>query len=165
MILPLVHLPSRVLRIPTQPLTFPLKKSVIKLIHDMVDTVKKANGVGLAAPQIGQNLQLAIIYIPEAKIPPFAIINPKITEKSLDTEPLEEGCLSIPGVFGQVSRPKKITVKTYDLEGKSFSITDDGFLAKVLQHEIDHLNNRLIIDCFDNITRGKELLNKYKEKV
>lgn len=164
MILPLVHLPSRVLRMPTQPLKFPLNKSVIKLIHDMVDTVRKANGVGLAAPQIGQNLQLAIIDIEEAGIPPFAIINPKITESSSEIESMEEGCLSLPGVFGEVKRPKKITIEAFDIEGKLFNITDDGFLAKVLQHEIDHLNNKLIIDCFDNITKGQELLTKYQEK-
>jgi peptide deformylase len=68
----------------------------------------------------------------------------------------------MPGVFGMVKRPKKITVEFYDLEGKKHELTDDGWIARVIQHEVDHLHNTLIIDKLKNITQGKELLKKYE---
>ena len=77
---------------------------------------------------------------------------------------MEEGCLSTPGLFGKVKRPKKITIEAYNVEGEKFTITDDTFLARVIQHEIDHLKNTLIIDKFEEITTGKELLKKYQDK-
>ncbi len=163
MILPLSKLPSKILRTKTENLTLPADKQLLRLVKNMVATCKAANGVGLAAPQIGQNLQLAIIYLEEMGLPIFPIINPKIIEASKETEEMEEGCLSMPGVFGKVSRPKKITMEAYNLDGEKFVITDDTFLARVLQHEIDHLNNILIIDKFTEITTGSELLNQYEE--
>jgi peptide deformylase len=76
---------------------------------------------------------------------------------------MEEGCLSMPGVFGIVKRPKKITLEAFDINGEKFTLTDDTFLARVIQHEVDHLNNILIIDKFEKITHGKELLEKFRE--
>lgn len=162
MILPIAKLPARVLRRPVAKLEFPLKKPQLRLIKDMVKTVRAANGVGLAATQVSKSLDLAIIYLVEAGLAGFPIINPVIIESSKEMEEMEEGCLSMPGVFGIVKRPKKITVKAFDLEGKEFTITDDMFLARVLQHEIDHLNNVLIVDKFGKITQGEELLPKYQ---
>lgn len=163
MILPIAKLPSKILRKPVEDLTFPLKKDELRLIKNMLDTVISANGVGLAAPQISKNLNLAIIYLEEAGIPPFPIINPKILEVSKETDVLEEGCLSIPGVFGTVVRPKKITMEAYNMEGEKFTITDDTFLARVLQHEIDHLNNTLIYDKWSKVTSGEDLLPNFAE--
>lgn len=162
MILPISKLPAKILRTPVNDITFPLHKTQLRLIQNMVSTCKHANGVGLAAPQIGKNLNLAIIYLEEAGLPPFPIINPKIVSKSKEEEVMEEGCLSMPGVFGQVRRPKSITMEAYDWEGKKFEIKDDTFLARVLQHEIDHLNQILIIDKFEQITQGVELLSNYQ---
>lgn len=166
MILPIAKLPARVLRRPVKPLTFPLKKSQLRLIKDMTKTVKFANGVGLAAPQVSQSLSLAIIYLEKMAgltgLTGLPIINPVITKFSKETTELEEGCLSMPGVFGLVTRPKKITVTASDIDGNSFTITDDTFLARVLQHEIDHLNSILIVDKFSKVTQGKELLPKYQ---
>lgn len=161
MILPIAKLPSRILRTPTEDLEFPLKKPTYRLVKNMLDTVKHADGVGLAAPQISKNFNLALIYLEDAGIPPFPIINPKITKYSKETEVMEEGCLSMPGVFGYVRRPKKITLEAQNLEGEKFVITDDSFLARVIQHEVDHLQCTLIIDKFEKITKGKELLPKY----
>src|SRR4051812_35918895 len=104
MILPIAKLPAKILRRPVEDVKFPLNKSVKRLIKDMLDTVKHAPGVGLAAPQVSKNLNLAIIYLDHAGIPPFAIINPKIITPSKETTALEEGCLSMPGVFGEVKR-------------------------------------------------------------
>lgn len=163
MILPIAKLPAKILRTPVEDLKFPLKKDELRLIKNMLDTVISANGVGLACPQISKNLNMALIYLEEAGVPPFPIINPVITKFSKETEDMEEGCLSLPGMFGIVRRPKKITMEGYNINGEKFSITDDTFLARVLQHEIDHLHNTLIIDKFETITTGEELLPTYAE--
>lgn len=162
MILPIAKLPSRVLRRPTEDLPFPVKKATFRLVRDMVDTVRAADGVGLAAPQISKSLNMALIYLEEAGLPAFPILNPKITKYSREVTEMEEGCLSMPGVFGIVRRPKKITIEAYNLAGEKFVITDDTFLARVLQHEVDHLQCTLIIDKFEKITRGHELLARYR---
>lgn len=164
MILPISKLPAKVLRTKVQDLNLPGDKALIRLVKDMFATCKAADGVGLAAPQIGKNLNLAIIFLEEAGLPAFPIINPRIVKVSKEQTEMEEGCLSLPGLFGKVKRPKKVTMEAYNLAGEKFTITDDTFLARVLQHEIDHLNNTLIIDKFEEITGGKELLPKYQEK-
>ncbi len=163
MILPIAKLPARVLRTPVEDVPFPLKKDHVRLIKNMLDTVIAANGVGLACPQISKSLNMALIYLDEAGLPAFPIINPKITHRSRELVDMEEGCLSLPGVFGVVKRPKKITMEAYDINGEKFTITDDTFLARVLQHEIDHLNNILIRDKFESITTGEELLPNFAE--
>lgn len=163
MILPIAKLPARVLRSPVKDLKFPLKKDDVRLIKNMLDTVISANGVGLACTQVSKSLNMALIYLNDAGLPAFPIINPKITNHSKETEEMEEGCLSLPGVFGTVRRPKKITMDAYDINGDKFTITDDTFLARVLQHEIDHLNNILIADKFEKITTGEELLPNFAE--
>lgn len=162
MILSIAKLPARVLRRPVKPVTFPLKKSQLRLLKEMNRTVKAVNGVGLAAPQVSQSLDLAIIFLEEAGLAGFPIINPRIIESSGPVEEMEEGCLSMPGVFGMVARPKKVTVVAQDIEGNEFTITDDTFLARVLQHEIDHLNNILIADKFTKVTQGADLLPQYQ---
>lgn len=163
MILPISKLPARVLRTPVEDVAFPLKKDNLRLIKNMLDTVIAANGVGLACPQVSKSLNMALIYLDDAGLPAFPIINPKITKYSKETEEMEEGCLSLPGVFGMVRRPKKITMEAYNIDGEKFTVTDDTFLARVLQHEIDHLNNELIYDKFEKITTGKELLPTFAE--
>lgn len=164
MVLPLSKLPAKILRTKTEDIKLPADKNILRLIKNMITTCKASNGVGLAAPQIGKNLNLAIIYLEEMGLPAFPIINPKIISSSKQQEEMEEGCLSLPGLFGKINRPKKITIEAYNLEGEKFEITDDTFLARVLQHEIDHLNNILIIDKFKEITTGKELVKKYSDK-
>lgn len=164
MILPIAKLPAKILRKPTKDLTFPLKKDTVRLIKNMLDTCVSARGVGLAAPQVSKDLNMALIYLDEVEVEPFVIINPKITKYSKETIAFEEGCLSTPGVFGMVRRSKKITMEAYNIDGEKFSITDDSFLAIVLQHEIDHLNNILIFDKFEMITKGEELVPTYAEK-
>lgn len=163
MTLPIAKLPAAVLRRPVTDITFPLSKEVKKLMKDMLNTVKYANGVGLAATQVSQSYNMALIYLAEMEVPPFFIFNPTITKQSSEQTTMEEGCLSIPGIFGKVTRPKKITLTAQNSDGKKITITDDTFLARVLQHEIDHLNNELILDKFDEITSGKDLIDQYKE--
>ena len=163
MILPISKLPAKILRTPTQEVKLPANKELLRLVKNMIVTCQAANGVGLAAPQIAKNLSLAIIYLEEMNLPTFPIINPVITKASKEEIEMEEGCLSMPGVFGKVKRPKKITMTAYNLDGEPFTITDDTFLARVLQHEIDHLNQTLIIDKFSEVTSGQDLLKKYQK--
>ncbi len=137
---------EEILRSQNAEIKFPLSKDIKQLIEDMKLAVKKAPGIGLAAPQIGKNLKLAIINLTEMGIPPFAIINPQVVSKSIKKTDMEEGCLSIPGHFQKVKRPAKVEVIAYNEQGQKIVIRGDKLLAKVLQHEIDHLNGILIID-------------------
>jgi len=108
----------------------------------------ESDGVGLAAPQIGKNIRLCVI---NAKEGPICLINPKITKKSWTKEWGEEGCLSIPNVFGQVKRHKKITCQYFNLSGKVLKLSAEGLLARVIQHEVDHLDGVLFIDKARNV--------------
>ncbi len=113
------------------------------LAADMVETMKKAPGVGLAAPQIDKSIRLIIV---ERTPTPLMLINPEIIKHSLRRDTLEEGCLSVPGKYGLIKRYRSVYVKAETLDGKPFEIEAKGFLAQILQHEIDHLNGTLYID-------------------
>jgi len=118
-------------------------RTLQKLIDDMIETMKKAPGVGLAAPQVGVPLRLAVIDVDD-KI--TVILNPEIIKSSGEIE-LDEGCLSVPGFWGQVSRFERVSVKAQDRNGKDLRIRDaEGLFAQALQHEIDHLDGRLYVD-------------------
>lgn len=118
------------------------------LILEMKKTMREKNGVGLAANQIGKNLQLFVIDEKLAKenSVPDVYINPEITEYSKDEAVLEEGCLSLPKYWEDISRAKKIKIKLLDENGKKVKFRARGFLARVLQHECDHLSGILIKD-------------------
>src|SRR3989344_3263084 len=135
-----------VLRATNRAVTFPLSAEVKKLITNMKETVKKAPGIGLAAPQVGVNLKLAVIHLQEFGLKTFALINTLIVSRSIKKSIMQEACLSIPGFFGQVKRPSRVEVEAYSEMGKPVLIKGEGLLAKVLQHEIDHLNGVLIAD-------------------
>jgi peptide deformylase len=123
-----------------------------KLITDMIDTMRKAHGMGLAAPQVGVAQRMAVVEMhepgedgkPERKV--YVLINPEIVKKSDDTWEHAEGCLSIPGWRGDVARPHKITIKAQDREGNRVKFDADGMLARAIQHEVDHLDGVLYID-------------------
>ena len=114
-----------------------------RLILDMEKTMLEFDGVGLAAPQVGKNIRLIVI---NTKDGPIAMVNPKITRKSWRKELGEEGCLSLPGVNRNVKRHKKIRAVYCDAKNKKRGIKAEGLLARVIQHEIDHLNGVLFID-------------------
>jgi len=120
------------------------------LIDDMVETMHAANGIGLAAPQIGVLEQVIVIQLPEDEEDPqsgklFALCNPQIARADGEEES-EEGCLCLPGYVGEVKRATSITVKAQDQRGKKVRIKAEGLLARVFQHEIDHLDGILFID-------------------
>jgi len=131
------------------------------LVDAMFETMDQADGVGLAAPQIGVNSRLFVIHIKNTE--KRAYINPQIIETSVETETAEEGCLSIPGVWHDVERPLRVTVQAQDLEGKAFTVKAEGLLARAIQHETDHLNGVLFIDRLDDIEREK-MVKAYEKR-
>ncbi|MBP6942641.1 MAG: peptide deformylase [Candidatus Buchananbacteria bacterium] len=118
------------------------------LIPEMIESMKAHNGVGLAAPQIGELVRLIIV---SHKSGPIAMINPKIVHKSFKRLWEEEGCLSIPGVYGDVKRHLGVTATYTDAQGQPQKLEAEGLLARIIQHEVDHLNGVLFIDKAKNI--------------
>jgi peptide deformylase len=113
------------------------------LIDDMKHTMLKKDGVGLAAPQIGKNKRIITVNTKDGVI---AMINPRIINKSFLKEWDEEGCLSVPGIYGKVKRSKKLKCEFFDMDKKKNIISAQGFFARIIQHEIDHLDGILFID-------------------
>ncbi len=123
--------------------------SIHKLIDDMIDTMHAAPGVGLAAPQIGVPLRVAVIEIPEQDV--IVLINPEIVRRS-GGRPVEEGCLSVPGYMAEITRSQSVTVKALGRDGKPIRIkSEDDLLAQALEHETDHLNGVLYIDHLESM--------------
>ncbi|MGE4584777.1 MAG: peptide deformylase [Sphaerochaeta sp.] len=131
------------------------------LVDAMFETLTEADGVGLAAPQVGVGSRLFVINIQGKER--RAYVNPQILETSIETETAEEGCLSIPGVWHDVQRPARVTVQAQDLEGKAFTVKAEGLLARAIQHEYDHLNGVLFIDRLDEEERGK-MVKAYEKR-
>jgi peptide deformylase len=120
---------------------------LLRLIDDMFETMYAEPGVGLAAPQVGVGLQLCVVDLNwQGKKEPMVLINPKIEFLSPKSIAAEEGCLSFPKIFFNVSRPDFIRLSAINEKGFPVTIEGDGLLARCLQHELDHLNGRLIID-------------------
>jgi peptide deformylase len=120
-----------------------IDRAMQKLIDDMIETMKAAPGVGLAAPQVGVPLRLAVIEVDDTIT---VMVNPEIVKMSGDIE-LDEGCLSVPGFWGRLSRAERVSVKALDRNGKELRIRDaEGLFAQALQHEINHLDGQLYID-------------------
>ncbi|MFZ6036112.1 MAG: peptide deformylase [Patescibacteria group bacterium] len=120
-------------------------------IDDMKKTMHEANGIGLAAPQVDVSRRIVVISTKDGDI---ALINPEISKKSFKKEEGEEGCLSIPGVFGLVKRHYSITVQAYTEQAKKIKFTASGLFARVIQHEVDHINGILFIDRTKKIMTG-----------
>ena len=164
MILEIVKFPHKALRAKTAPVVFPLSKELKKLTQDMIDTVKYAKGIGLAAPQVDKAYKLIVINLEHLGLPPFALYNPKVVFKGFKKQDMEEGCLSIPEVFGMVKRPMKVTVKAQNERGEEIEITDSGWVSRVAQHEIDHINGVLILDKIRKYTKGQELVKAWQSQ-
>jgi peptide deformylase len=135
--------PNPILRQKAKPITDVLTPEIQKLIPAMINTMLEKDGVGLAAPQVGQSIKLITVRHKDDNL---VMINPVIIKKSLLKEWDEEGCLSVPKIFGQVKRCKKVTVKYLDAQGRPQKLSGEGFLARVIQHETDHLDGILFID-------------------
>ncbi|MFG0294023.1 MAG: peptide deformylase [Phycisphaerales bacterium JB050] len=165
----IVKYPAEVLRQKTQVIP-EITEEVRQIAERMIDLMYEAEGIGLAAPQVGLNWRMFVIDIPESEDEdersaeadppsatngPMVYINPTLSGFSRDLVTYEEGCLSIPRVTGEVRRPSLCTVNATNLDGEQFSHAADGLLARCLQHEFDHLEGVLMIDKFDLTTRRK----------
>jgi len=132
-------------------------------VDEMNETMVEYDGVGLAAPQVGQSIQMVVIDVTKGEKPPLVLINPEFTYKSEDEVLREEGCLSFPDIHLDITRPSVVSVKAQNEKGEFFTIDKaDDLLARALQHEIDHLNGILIIDHISVIQR-KLLSGKLKK--
>ena len=119
------------------------RKEISLLIKEMRETMDRADGVGLSANQIGLNIQAFVAKVEGKR---YAVFNPEFLKISKTADGLAEGCLSIPEVYREVVRPERVVLAGFDKYGKKIKIKADGLLARVFQHEMDHLNGRLIID-------------------
>ena len=137
-------------------------EAVRTLARDMFDTMYEADGVGLAAPQVGITRRLIVVDPREEGVTPRALVNPRVVETGSETERAEEGCLSIPGLRDVVERAATVTVEALDLDGETLRLEAEGLHARVLLHEIDHLNGVLFVDRVSPLKR-KMLLKKWKK--
>lgn len=135
---------------------------VRQLVDDLFETMRAARGVGLAANQVGVARRVAVVDIGEDDPPPLVLINPVIVESDKETETEEEGCLSIPDIFGDVKRAARVVVEALDKGGKPFRAEAHGYKARAIQHEIDHLDGILFLDHLSAVKRGL-LLSKWKK--
>lgn len=140
-------------------------RDLARLVEDMFETMYHAEGVGLAAPQIGISRNICVVDVHDEELGDagrVALINPEIVEASKKTHKASEGCLSIPGLEEYVTRPEQVVIRAQDPTGETFQITGAGLLSRALQHEIDHLNGVLFIDRVSPLKR-RMLLNKWKK--
>ncbi len=161
-VLEILHIPNPKLKRVSEPVT-EVDGSVRRILDDMMDTMYDANGIGLAAPQIGIAKRLVVIDVSHdiedddgnvmrGRNPQY-FINPEIIESSSDAEPYDEGCLSVPGEYAEVCRPSEVTVKYIDRSGREQVEHMTGLLARCIQHEIDHLNGVVFIDRISKMKR------------
>jgi peptide deformylase len=132
------------------------------LIADMFDTMYAEEGVGLAAPQVGVGERVIVVDPRDENVQPFALINPEIVHFADEVERDEEGCLSIPGLKEIVERSAAVRVEALDADGNAVSIEAEGLLARILQHEVDHLDGILFLDRVSALKR-KMLLNRWQK--
>lgn len=147
--------PEEVLRQEAGPVDV-FDEDLAKLIDDMVDTMREAPGVGLAAPQIGISKRIIVVEFGDEEdetVPNqlYVMINPEIIKESNEKTPGIEGCLSVPGVVGNVDRSRVVTVRGQNIHGKPIKIRAQGWLARIFQHEVDHINGVLYTDRADDI--------------
>lgn len=140
-----------------------------QLVDDMFETLAAANGVGLAAPQVGLSQRLFVIALPpdeQAHKPGrrYVLCNPEIV-KAQGQETDEEGCLSLPGYVGEVTRAAVVTVKALDAQGRPVRVKGEGLLARALQHELDHLDGILFTDRLESLDKLRRLIPEEGEQV
>jgi peptide deformylase len=149
-----------VLRKPTKPVT-EVNDELRKLIADMFETMYAAEGIGLAAPQVGRSERLAVVDVEGRK---YTLINPEIVSRTGAVEKAEEGCLSIPDIYGDIDRPPDVTIRALDENGNQYEASANELLGRCFQHEIDHLDGKLFIDYLSPLKRRAALAKWEKEK-
>lgn len=150
--LTIVSYPDPVLRRKAQPVA-EITDEVRAVAMRMIELMREARGVGLAAPQVGLSWRMFVANSNEPDEPDRVYINPRLSDPDGPLESREEGCLSMPTVLGDVRRPVAITITALDLNGEEFSLRSDQLLARIWQHETDHLDGKLIIDRFSQMSK------------
>lgn len=136
--------------------------SIERLVEDMIDTMRDAGGVGLAAPQVGVALRVVVIGMPGEEV--ITLINPEIVKRSGERE-VTEGCLSVPGYWAEVTRSVSVTVKGRDLQGRQVRIkAKDDLLAQALEHETDHINGVLYVDHLESLDELRKTASEPEEE-
>ncbi len=130
-----------------------IDKNISDLAEAMLTTMYEGKGIGLAAPQVGENIRMFVCHVDGDQ--PRVFINPELIATSPEQILYEEGCLSIPGIYSDVQRPQEITVQAWNTRGSPYTLSAGGILARVIQHEIDHLNGILFLDHLDEKKRNR----------
>lgn len=152
-LLDILHFPDPRLRNIAQPVE-EITNEIKTLVDDMFETMYAAPGIGLAATQVNVHKRILVADVSETHSEPICLINPKIAELT-GTEQMEEGCLSVPGVFELVERADAIKVEALDRNGKGITLEANGLLAVCIQHEIDHLDGKLFVDYLSQLKRNR----------
>lgn len=161
MSLRLLHLlGSPVLRQRAEPVPV-VDDAVRELVDDLFETMYAARGVGLAANQVGEARRVAVVDVGKETPEQLVLINPVLLEKGDETDIAEEGCLSIPEIFGDVERPLRVVIQALDKNGATYRLESTGYQARAIQHEIDHLDGLLFLDHLSAVKRSL-LLSKWK---
>lgn len=153
-LLPILNFPDPRLRTKAKPVEV-VDDQIRRLAADMLETMYAAPGIGLAASQVDRHIELIVMDLSEEKNQPMVFINPKITPLTQDTQPYEEGCLSVPQIFDKVERAAQVKIEALDLDGKPFTLEADGLLAVCIQHEMDHLDGKLFVDYLSPLKRQR----------
>jgi peptide deformylase len=155
-LLTILEYPDPRLRTHAQPMTpADFTPELARLIDNMFETMYAAPGIGLAATQVDFHKQLIVIDVSKERTEPLVFINPEILSMSSDQATLEEGCLSVPGVFDEIVRPARIRVRALDRNGQPFERDCEDILAVCVQHEMDHLNGKLFVDYLSELKRER----------
>jgi peptide deformylase len=151
--LEILHYPDPRLRTRAEPVDA-VDDNIRQTVDDMFETMYAAPGIGLAATQVNIHKQIIVIDISEDKDEPLCLINPMIL-KADGVEAMEEGCLSVPGVYEKVERAESIEIRALNRDGEAFEMTADGLLAICIQHEMDHLQGKLFVDYLSRLKQGR----------
>jgi peptide deformylase len=164
-LLTLIMAPDPRLKARTRPVGPQDRETLRALVPRMLATMYAAPGIGLAAPQVGLDLRFAVVDLQPDETPaPITLINPRVEQTSREEATREEGCLSLPGHYADVTRPEKVVVSYEDIDGNPQRIEAEGLLATCLQHEIDHLDGILFVDHLSALKRNMILRKMVKEK-
>ena len=161
-ILKILEFPDPRLRTVAKPVTT-VDETIKRLVADMFDTMKDAQGIGLAASQVDVHQRVIVMNLGDDDIGPRVFINPEIEVLDDSVDPYEEGCLSVPGFYGKIDRPAHVMIRALDGEGNAFEEEAQGLLAVCIQHEIDHLEGKLFVDYLSPFKRQR--IRKKLEKI
>ena len=153
-VLDILHYPDSRLHQVAKPVA-QVDDRIRQLVSDMAETMYAAPGIGLAATQVNVHERVIVIDVSEERDELQVFINPEITASSDDTKLFEEGCLSVPGVYAEVERPDRVSVRALDENGEPFMVDADGLLSVCVQHEIDHLNGRVMVQYLSRLKQSR----------